>query len=388
MTGNHRHINQPHTLRRRDYLGPYLFTDNEFDRYETAEGYITPNDVYHAYIPDYQGNIVGVVNTSSGILEQATDYYPYGLPFADASNPTANRRKYGAKELTPDLGLNAYDFEARTLSPAFLQPDPLTESYYPLSPYLYCAGNPINLVDPTGMDWVEQTNGNIYWRKSVTESNYQNILKKGETYRGKDYVRYATWDNTRAKGLVQEHYKSDQVLYYEIHDGTFQLDFEGEVVTSQKLTGRRLNSQKNAAYGIEGTLYLNAIFSDGGTYTKDKYSFTSGPYGNGPAPNHNYTGYKFEFTNQRGMLIYGETGWKVYIEDCNGRTELRLHPDTNSPGTAGCIGIQGTAEQLKALGEFFLNYLMNHKNGIKINFQIPNNPNYGNNGKANSNIGQ
>ena len=98
------------TLSRRDYLGPYLFTDNEFDRYETAEGYITPDDVYHAYIPDYQGNIVGVYNTSSVALEQHTDYYPYGLPFADSYGPTANRRKYGAKELTPDLGLNAYDF--------------------------------------------------------------------------------------------------------------------------------------------------------------------------------------------------------------------------------------------------------------------------------------
>ena len=43
-------------------------------------------------------------------LEQHTGYYPYGLPFANASSPTANRRKYGAKELTPDLGLNAYDF--------------------------------------------------------------------------------------------------------------------------------------------------------------------------------------------------------------------------------------------------------------------------------------
>ena len=41
------------TLSRRDYLGPYLFTDNEFDRYETAEGYVTPDDIYHAYIPDY-----------------------------------------------------------------------------------------------------------------------------------------------------------------------------------------------------------------------------------------------------------------------------------------------------------------------------------------------
>ncbi len=141
------------TLSRRDYLGPYLFTDNEFDRYETAEGYITLDDVYHAYIPDYQGNIVGVYNTSSVALEQTTDYYPYGLPFADASNPTSNRRKYGAKELTPDLGLNAYDFEARTLSPAFpmfSQPDLMAEKYYPLSPYLYCAGNPINNIDPKG----------------------------------------------------------------------------------------------------------------------------------------------------------------------------------------------------------------------------------------------
>ena len=148
------------TLSRRDYLGPYLFEDNEFDRYQLTEGYVTPDDDFHAYIPDYQGNIVGVYNTSPNAitsidspLDQHTRYYPYGLPFADASNPTANRRKYGAKELTPDLGLNAYDFEARTLTPAFpafAQPDPLAEKYYPLSPYLYCAGNPINFVDPDG----------------------------------------------------------------------------------------------------------------------------------------------------------------------------------------------------------------------------------------------
>ena len=130
-----------------DYFSPAQFTDKQFDRYQLAEGYVTPDGVYHAYIPDYQGNIVGVVNTAERAWEQYTEYYPYGLPFADSSNPTANRRKYGAKELTPDLSLNAYDFEARTLSPAFLQPDPLTESYYPLSPYLYCAGNPINYVD-------------------------------------------------------------------------------------------------------------------------------------------------------------------------------------------------------------------------------------------------
>ena len=29
-------------------------------------------------------------------------------------------------------------------------PDPLSEKYYAISPYAYCAGNPVNLVDPEG----------------------------------------------------------------------------------------------------------------------------------------------------------------------------------------------------------------------------------------------
>ena len=45
------------------------------------------------------------------------------------------------------------DHDARTLThafPAFSQPDPLAEKYHPLSPYIFCANNPINLIDPTG----------------------------------------------------------------------------------------------------------------------------------------------------------------------------------------------------------------------------------------------
>ena len=179
-------------LSRRDYLGPYLFVDNKFDRYQTAEGYITPDDIYHAYIPDYQGNIVGVVNTSSGILEQHTRYYPYGLPFADSSNPTVNRRKYGAKELTTNLGLNAYDFEARTLVPAFpmfSQQDPPAEKYYPLSPYLYCAGNPINLVDPTGEEPVYNTKGEFLGNTSEGFTGDILIYLGSETIDFKEYTR-------------------------------------------------------------------------------------------------------------------------------------------------------------------------------------------------------
>ena len=31
--------------------------------------------------------------------------------------------------------------------------DPLLEKYYDISPYVYCANNPVRFIDPTGMIW-------------------------------------------------------------------------------------------------------------------------------------------------------------------------------------------------------------------------------------------
>lgn len=165
------------------------------------------------------------------------------------------------------------------------------------------------------------------------------------------------------------------------------MDFDGNVVTDNQITGKELNNAKNADYGIQGHMYLNAVFSDGGIYNHLTTDFNSGPYGNGPTPNKNYTAYQFARTNEEGMQIFGEKGWKVYLENFNGRDGLRIHPDTNSPGTKGCIGVMATAPVLKALGNFFETYLKAN-NTMKVNFQIQGNPNYGNNGKANPNLRQ
>lgn len=46
----------------------------------------------------------------------------------------------------------------------FTTMDPLCEKYYSISPYAYCAGNPVNLVDPEGEDWYKQiTTGDYVW---------------------------------------------------------------------------------------------------------------------------------------------------------------------------------------------------------------------------------
>lgn len=50
-------------------------------------------------------------------------------------------------------GLDWYDYGARNYEPVlsrFTTIDPLAEKYYSISPYAYCAGNPVMFVDPDG----------------------------------------------------------------------------------------------------------------------------------------------------------------------------------------------------------------------------------------------
>ena len=50
----------------------------------------------------------------------------------------------------------------------FTTMDPMCEKYYHLSPYAYCGNNPVNAVDPSGMDWVKTPNNDYLWMDNVT----------------------------------------------------------------------------------------------------------------------------------------------------------------------------------------------------------------------------
>ena len=50
-------------------------------------------------------------------------------------------------------GLNTFDYGGRqynSIVPTWDRIDPLAEKYYNVSPYAYCADNPVNAVDPDG----------------------------------------------------------------------------------------------------------------------------------------------------------------------------------------------------------------------------------------------
>ena len=159
---------------------------------------------YCWYTKDHLGNVRAVAD-SLGYIVASYDYRPYGeelaalpadeykepapvdprfpghgrhdeevnepTPDVSAFVPTLNYSeaapkgwqpfRFGGKEWDADQG--TYDFGARMYSPSdarWSTMDPLCEKYYHISPYAYCAGNPVNLVDPDGREtWVINRDG-------------------------------------------------------------------------------------------------------------------------------------------------------------------------------------------------------------------------------------
>ena len=152
-----------------DYVGNCIWRGETLATVLTEGGYIDASDgSYHFFVTDHLGNIRAITD-ESGTIEKSFDYYPFGESYASAtvSNP-GEAFRYGGKEREEKFGVHeVYDFSARWYSPVygrFQTMDPLCEKYYSLSPYAYCANNPMRFVDPSGM-WEWDATGNLRWQQ-------------------------------------------------------------------------------------------------------------------------------------------------------------------------------------------------------------------------------
>jgi RHS repeat-associated protein len=158
------------------------------------EGRLTVNGV-RWHVKDHLGSVRAVVDGSTGNLLAVTDYDAYG---EDAANSTASpylspapsgetfrERFTGKEDQGPDFGTAYTDFGARQYSPTlrrWLVPDPLSEKYYGMSPYAYCAGNPVNLVDPDGCVFTERSWQYVLDYLENIISNYKVAEEKRKQY--------------------------------------------------------------------------------------------------------------------------------------------------------------------------------------------------------------
>ena len=182
-------LGKDRSLSRTEYRGNLVCADDTL-KYILFDGGLIAMDgsspEYLFFLRDHLGS-VRVVARPDGKAVQVNHYYPYGMAFAgggmsgnagahpveggvsvaggsleiggetggmELARPGASQPyRFLGNELYTSNSLGLYDFSARMYDPAlgrFLSVDPMAEGYRHLSPYAYCAGNPVVYVDKDG----------------------------------------------------------------------------------------------------------------------------------------------------------------------------------------------------------------------------------------------
>lgn len=186
-----------------EYLGNFLFDNGLFKQYHFDGGYFTTTGSeasYKYYVKDHLGSN-RILASYNGTIQQETQYYPYGGIHHFSTNQGTQKFKYNGKELDLMHGLNLYDYGARLYDPLvgqFTSIDPLCEKYYSVSPYAYCAGNPVNRIDPNGDSiYIETNNGKILFEMGKSNPN-------SSKYAGKVYSALMDIANNGGEKYINE----------------------------------------------------------------------------------------------------------------------------------------------------------------------------------------
>ena len=103
---------------------------------------------------DHLGSASWITN-SHGMPVQHLRYLPYGEPYINQrTSGYSERFTFTGKERDPETGFSYFGarYYDPDLSALWLSVDPMADKYPGISPYAYCAWNPVRLVDPDGKD--------------------------------------------------------------------------------------------------------------------------------------------------------------------------------------------------------------------------------------------
>ena len=172
-----------------DYCANMIYENGQLSKILTDVGYITlanSTPTYHYYLQDHLGNNRVVID-EHGKVEQVNHYYAFGGLMGESTGGGAQPYKYNGKELDRRHGLDWYDYGARHYDAVlgrWMCVDPLAEKYVWTSPYLYGGGNPIRIIDPNGMGWVETVDKKTYWDERVSSAEDIEFIPKGGRFLG------------------------------------------------------------------------------------------------------------------------------------------------------------------------------------------------------------
>jgi RHS repeat-associated protein len=282
------------------------------------------------------------------------NYYPFGKQWEDLNlMANTNRYTFSGKEKQTVRDLGYLDFIARMYAnseiPMFTTQDPLAEKYYSVSPYVYCENNPINRIDPFGMDWYEDEDGNAMWRRT----------------RDKEYTddNGKIWKNIGTEYLLFDGNNLHYFQQNENDNGDLSLS-----VNSYGAVSGRPNSDGSFSYSEE-----NQSKKDAGPIPEGLYSIN--PQNIQRWDDLSIANKFVSILGIRGAFRGGTVAWgkeRVWIfpqsvsliDQITGekivRDNFSIHGG-NSPGSAGCIDLHKNAP------DFFKRLFQSNSSFIRLN---------------------
>ena len=148
-------------------IGSVLYSET------VSSGSVTVTE-YFAY--NAVGSVVALLN-GSGTVTSTSDFEAFGSEVRNSGSTTENR-KFCIKERDSSIGLDNFGFRYYDADLGrFIQRDP---SGYPDGPnnYLYCHNNPINFVDPLGLETIDDYNEEIENQRAAKKEAWSKYQKK------------------------------------------------------------------------------------------------------------------------------------------------------------------------------------------------------------------
>ena len=169
--------------------------------YELMEVSQEPENERYWYHPDHLGSS-SWITFSDGEAVQHLHYLPFGEDLVNQQlTVTGALFTFSAKEKDQETGFSYFGsrYYSSDLS-IWLSVDPMASKYPSLSPYVYCANNPIKLVDPNGEEIVGtdgkavsynyDDKGNVVWSTNASDDTKRIGNAMLQTEAGKEQLDF------------------------------------------------------------------------------------------------------------------------------------------------------------------------------------------------------
>jgi RHS repeat-associated protein len=208
-----------------------------------------PEQNQYFYHSDHLGSS-SYITDISGSAVQHLQYMPFGETMVDERTYSTfnSRYTFSGKEKDDEtqysyFGARYYDSDLSV----WLSVDPLADKYPTMSPFMYCAGNPVVLVDPDGLSSIIPPTKGMYDKNEISpeaQQRFEAILHNLPTFlENKDFVNAFTQTTGLSEAELQ----------------TFLTYNTGPTLTIGPGTDCHANNKDNFTFGADIINYLGSL---------------------------------------------------------------------------------------------------------------------------------